>query len=74
MTETLLAITTITLAFLFVITQIFWMKHAQKLVDKVMSRDFNDYTLAVKREKEVPKPKAQNIVPEDLGPLQEFMN
>lgn len=61
------------LGILLVVTNVYWMYHSQKLVNKLMSRDFTEFRLAetkepVKRDKR--QASKSNESPEDFGVLQ----
>jgi len=58
---------------LLVLTNLYWMYHSQKLVDKIMSRDFTEYRTAEIKEPVKRPEKVQQGVPENLGPLQDFV-
>lgn len=70
MIELILGGTIFLLAGIVVYQQIFFTRQNQQLVDKLMSRSFQEYQTA----KNPPPPRVQisNEIPEDLRPLQEF--
>lgn len=56
----------------FVVSQqIFFMRHIQKLVDKVMSKDFQHYQSAQKKDERV-KVQVSEEAPEDMRVMHEF--
>lgn len=57
---------------LIVFQQVYFMRQIQKLVDKLMSRDFQEYQTAVTPKKERPKVSEPQPLPEDLRVLQGF--
>jgi hypothetical protein len=70
MTEIVLSAVILLLVGIVVYQQFFFTRQNQQLVDKLMSRSFNEYQTA----KNPPPPRVQisNEIPEDLRPLQEF--
>jgi len=63
----------IVLAVLLVGSNIYWMINTQRLINKLMSTNYRDYTLGTKLGKETEQRIIQKeIVPDDLRPLQEF--
>ena len=63
----------ILISLLLVVSNLYWMRHSQRLVDKLMSRDFYEYkTAETKKQVERPVKKAE-IIPENMGPLQDFI-
>lgn len=57
-----------------VIQMIFWAKQVQRLVDKVMSRNYYDYetSKSISKEKEVPLPRIPMDPMEDMRTLNEI--
>lgn len=68
--EAILSGVVVLLSAIVVWQQIFFSRQNQQLVDKLMSRSFNEYQAA----KNPPPPRVHvsNEIPEDLRPLQEF--
>lgn len=51
---------------------IYWSRQVQKLVDKVMSRDYHTYEISKQPFQVPPKPIQPEDVMEDLSPLKDF--
>lgn len=51
--------------------QWFWMRHTQKLVDKIMSRDYFSYESAQTKPEKNPEMKDQDA-PEDLRVMEQY--
>jgi hypothetical protein len=63
-----------TLSFLLVVSNIFWAAHSQRLVNKLMSRDYFEYKSSLVHKKHKRAEKKEDIGPvEDLGPLHEVL-
>lgn len=63
----------VVLTVIIVVQHFFYMREINRLIDKLMSRDFSEYKRAV--EPSIPtgtRPEANHDVPEDLRVLQNF--
>lgn len=60
------------LAGLNVFQLVYWSRQVQKLVDKLMSRDYHTYELSKQPVLTPPKPQAAEEPNEDLAPLTDF--
>lgn len=62
-----------TLAFVLIYNTIFWSRHSQKLVDKLMSRNFSEYQHSQTLTQSKPSIKIDNELPEDLRQLNDMV-
>ena len=59
---------------LLVVSNIYWMRHSQKLVDKIMSRDFTEYRSAELKKPIDKRPEQEPVVVrDDLAALNDFI-